>query len=114
MLGNELPPGEQLPPDGLEVTRRNLPGDFQLVVITMPPATQIAEAHMIAIAYRPEPLGGSALLRYFTLELGMDRQRFVCTMFCEWTREDNHVNYGEGPPVGIDTFCKTVESKLNR
>ncbi len=118
-LGNELPPEEKLPPDGLDIVRRNLANGYQIVVITMPPAVQMAEAQMIAVAYRPERLRRffnkeKSVLRYFTLELGITRERTACTRLCEWTRDGAHVNYDEGPPVEIDAFCKALEPLLDQ
>jgi hypothetical protein len=112
-FGIELPPEERLPSNGLDVVRLNLASGYQLVVITMPPAKQVAEAHMIAIAFRPEQHKEKSILRYFTLELGTStKPDAASTMLCEWTQDRAHLTYDQGPPVEINAFCKAVEQLL--
>ena len=49
--------------------------------------------------------------RYFTLELGRDKEGGRPTVLCEWRGED-HLNLGEGPPPQRDEFAQAIRAQL--
>jgi hypothetical protein len=93
-------------------------GSHSVILIEMPPAKFMAEAHMVCIAIAATALyqpAGSAppALRYFTLEnsyVGEDDA--ASTKFCEW-REGQHANYGRGPEATPQAFLERVAGVLS-
>jgi hypothetical protein len=101
----------------LSCSIHTLPKGFQIAVITLPEARGPAEAHMVAIVNRPslrqmllwktEPV-----LRYFTLELALDRTANEwLNMLCEWT-PDGHLNHGRGPATDVTGFIAAIQKFL--
>jgi hypothetical protein len=80
-------------------------GDNLTVVVTLPPPTDVAEAHLVAITTSP-------VLRYLTLELGEDDRGGARTVLGEWT-PDGHGNFGDGPPPEKMPFLQAVCALLN-
>jgi hypothetical protein len=50
--------------------------------------------------------------RYFTLELGFSLEGEPRTVFCEWTKDDSHVNFGDGPKATLPEFVGKIASCL--
>lgn len=86
---------------------------WSIFVIVMPAPERAPEAYYAAIVYREheprEPMQPSASTRYFTLERAdiVDR-----TMFCEWTKNGSHLNFGEGPTPTVDGFVQVVTERI--
>lgn len=93
-------------------------GSHSVILIEMPPAKFMAEAHMVCIAiaatalYQPADSEPPAL-RYFTLEnSSFGEDDAARTKFCEW-RENQHANYGSGPEAKPEAFLERVASVLS-
>lgn len=90
---------------------------FPLLVIELPEARHVAEAHMVALlvlgdftAGKPPALE-TIKARYFTLEKGLSLDSTPRTVLAEWD-ESSHSNYGEGPPVDLRAFVAALERFL--
>ncbi len=55
---------------------------------------------------------GPERARYFTLERGIGWSDQPRTVFCEWTAEGQHSNYGDGPPATVPEFAEAIEARL--
>jgi hypothetical protein len=117
VVGEGFDPAERLGDEGLCCSIHTLANGFQTALITLPPARGPTEAHMVAIVYRlaqrrlwfwkTEPV-----LRYFTLELGFDRETNESfTVMCEWTRH-GHLNYDKGPAPNVTAFLEAIQELL--
>jgi hypothetical protein len=90
--------------------------DKPVIVIVMPPPAEVAEAHLAAIVLHvnlegedvPDPLE----FDYWTLEKGVTMDGADRTVLCRWTKDDKHVNLGDGPPANVDQFLACVENAL--
>ena len=93
-------------------------GSHSVILIEMPPAKFMAEAHMVCIAIAAtalyQPAGSEPpALRYFTLEnSSFGEDDAARTKFCEW-RESQHANYGSGPEAKPEAFLERVASVLS-
>jgi hypothetical protein len=87
---------------------RHLPMGQLAVILALPPAAAVTEAHLVAIV-STAPKGA----RYFTLESGVDfPEETARTVFCEWT-SGSHVNFGSGPAAEVDPFLDVVEAQVS-
>ena len=89
--------GEDTPLQKPKFTVRSFAaGGVKAVVVEMPTARAMSEAHFVAFASKD---GGP--VRYLTLELSLDfMTNQLGTMLCEWTGEGTHANFGSGPKAG--------------
>ena len=92
-------------------------GERRIIVVTMPAARAMAEAHYVALVLAPIPADHEPAqplaFRCFTLEKGHSLETDAPrTVLCEWA-EDSHLNFGDGPPATIDDFVAAVADKLN-
>jgi hypothetical protein len=91
----------------LYCTQRN---EIRCYVISMPEARNLTEACLVAVASTPLEL------RYFTLEKSISEDDTI-TVFCEWTKDGSHLNYGAGPNANVDDFSERIfnfmESELH-
>jgi len=132
-LGEQLAPDDRVAPDGLEVHGWNL-GDHLAVVVTLPPPRRSAEAYFVAATVRElrqdhpgarsrQPDIGDPKVRVFTLEhhnllewasgrVGEAGASAVSTMFCEWTGDGRHINFGAVPAPSIGDFVAILATKL--
>lgn len=87
----------------------------------MPPPTEPVEAHFIAIVSRlgaDEFAAESAesregtLLDYYTFEQPVIVERGRPTVFCGWSENDAHANYGEGPEAELEAVVAFLTAKL--
>ncbi|MBI3370858.1 MAG: CpXC domain-containing protein [Betaproteobacteria bacterium] len=89
-------------------------GDYTVYAVIMPPPGTPADCYFAAVVYRDgEPrqnLQPAPSTRYFTLEM---THPGPAPVFCEWTREGNHANYGEGPPPELKAFVEAVFARLS-
>lgn len=92
--------------------------DFPTIIVAMPPAKFTAEAHFTALvllataAVTTVEEAKAVEARYFTLEAGFaldDRPR---TVFCEWTKDGKHLNFGDGPSATVEAFGARVHKAV--
>ena len=102
-LGAELPAEDRLAPDGLS-SRLARAGDVPVVLITMPPAQRITEAHFVAAA----PADPAAKRRVLTLEYTVTLTGGPATVLGEWT-DRGHANLGPGPEPSAEAFLAAVQ-----
>jgi hypothetical protein len=89
--------------------------EFPTVIITLPETMALAEAKMVAVVMVGEAGESKAgvNVRYFTLEDGEDTKGAPRTVICEW-RDNDHLNFGNGPPATISEFAHAIERHLVR
>lgn len=92
--------------------------NYPCVVIEMPEPRATAEAFFVGavlfveMAEDADPPENPEL-RYFTLEKGMNiEESQPRTVFCEWTAEGSHLNFGDGPPATVKDFTSAIEGHL--
>ena len=87
--------------------------DRPCAILQMPTTTNPAEAYFIAIVGRfpLEQLSShldsgtaEALIDYYTLERPVAITPERQSVFCAWTGDDSHLNFGEGPQPTIEQF----------
>ncbi len=111
--GQNMPPDDQVAPDGIDVTLRKAERDIQVALITLPPPEATTEAHFVAPAYHPE-LDGKVFARYFTLEYTLGLQDGLPhTMLCGWSGT-THFNMGDGPAAEREAFFQAIQQILFR
>ena len=108
-VGAPIPADDRIEPEGLRGSHHELTSGLfsPAALIELPPATEIAEAHLVAAVLADGP-------RYFTLEKGVALPAMTPrTVLCEWRAEGQHVNYGDGPAAEAGAFLAAVEAKVN-
>src|SRR5436305_6410062 len=81
-----------------------------VVIITPPKPEHTTEVHYIAIVLdRVDP----KFLRYVVLEHSWDVDGAPRTALGEWTSDGSHINYGDGPIPGEDSFLSTICDKFH-
>jgi len=107
-----------LSPDGkLRCDLFGLAKGYRAAVISLPEPERMAEAHMVAVVWRPPRrrllfLRTEPVLRYFTLELSVaDDFTTPKNVFCEWS-QSLHLNYGNGPEATVTAFVAFIERFL--
>lgn len=80
-----------------------------VVVLAMPAAVEITEAHLVALV-DARPSG----TRYFTLEHGTNfPEETPRTVFCEWAGA-SHLNMGSGPEAAdMGAFLDRIEEQVS-
>ncbi|BBB62461.1 hypothetical protein UNDKW_4188 [Undibacterium sp. KW1] len=109
-------PSKELSVDDVVVTTCRM-GPYPAVILRMPEPRAVAEVHYIAAVLMvngenelpQEDVG----IRYFTLECGINLDGTPRTVFCEWTDDDAHLNFGDGPQADVDAFAHAVAGKLS-
>ncbi len=102
----------------LKVSSKRL-GTHAVILIEMPLAMFMTEAHMVCVALAVPARGMTAgaeppEMRYFTLENGsLSEDDAGSTKLCEW-REEQHRNYGPGPTVSAQALLERVKTLLSR
>jgi|EndMetStandDraft_2_1072991.scaffolds.fasta_scaffold147859_2 hypothetical protein len=89
-------------------------GNLACAVVEFPEPRGITEAFFTAAVLLTElkdevPATEELALRYFTLERGEGLDGRERTVFCEWSAEGSHTNYGDGPPPNLRDFAQAVE-----
>jgi hypothetical protein len=94
----------------VDCTRIN---NFPAVLIEFPKPLQMGEVYFIAAIMKKE--AGTDFqeddlpdVDYFTLEYGLSLDGSKRTVFCNWTKEGTHGNYGDGPPPEKESFLLRV------
>jgi hypothetical protein len=82
--------------------------DIHAIIVAMPPPGKTGEAHFVGItlALHLDENDGPEKIKvtYLTLEKGLRPGK---TVLCEW-RDDEHANYGEGPPPTQEAFMAAM------
>jgi hypothetical protein len=126
--GEGLPPEDLVEPAGLSsFTRRE--GDLLITIVTLPEPQSVSEAHFTAIVCGPLPAAPkeatekelsafeeaflSAPTQYYTLEHGVQLSPLQKrTVFCSWTADGTHLNFGDGPAPDAEAFFAFIVAKL--
>ena len=103
-VGTRLPEVQRLAPDGLATDLRPDPST-PMVVVTMPAARHMVEAHFAAIVLCDEQT------RYFVLEESWSPTEPVATVLGEWIG-DSHINLGPGPAPDRTAFIEAVLTRV--
>jgi hypothetical protein len=112
-VGSTLDSADTEPLHGINYETRMLEDGTAVTLIELPPPQHMTEAYFTALVYRPLGAGGDSLQRYFTLEYGMRiLEPGERSVLCEWTADNRHVNYGEGPEPTSRAFFTAVCDKL--
>ncbi|MBV1850070.1 hypothetical protein [Catellatospora tritici] len=98
--GSRVPTEARLAPDGLSAAYEPDP-QVPMVVITMPPARHMVEAHFAAI------VASGDQTRYLVLEESWSPGSDRATVLGEWTSE-GHYNLGPGPEPQRAAFIEAV------
>lgn len=98
----------------IAVTRCTIQGRVG-VIVQMPPARNPTEACFIAMVsqYTPDQLEAGSwdegTLDYYTFERPFKTEPNYCTVFCAWTEEGRHQNFGLGPRPNLDEVVSFLE-----
>ena len=86
--------------------------DHAAFIFKFPLPKKVPEAYLAAVVLQDHALQSSLSwadgFRYFTLERGEHLDGSPRTVFCEWTADERHLNYGEGPPANSAAFLGRV------
>lgn len=108
---------EDISCQGLDYEIRDLPDGTMVALITLPPADALAEAHFIALVWRPylrtpRPMGIS-LVRYLTLEVGLAAPEMTpVPLLAEWTLQRRHVTHESSGAADLEGFFNRVVDLL--
>jgi hypothetical protein len=112
-LGSSLDAGDTHPMHGVNYETRVLENGTVITLIELPKPEHVTEAYFVALVFRPLGASGESIQRYFTLEYGMSLfESGERSVLCEWTIDNRHVNYGDGPEPASQAFFTTVCQKL--
>ncbi len=101
-VAEQLPESEQLPATGLTASLHQ--EEFgEIVLVTMPPAEHVTEAHFAAVVLPKKSKG----TRYIVLEHSWSLSDEPATVLGEWTQE-GHLNLGAGPSPSVSGFLSAV------
>jgi hypothetical protein len=90
-------------------------------ILKMPRPTEPVEAHFIALVSRlgveqlsdaTAQLPAGELLDYFTFERPVVVESGEPTVFCGWSADDSHANYGDGPQADLESVIAFLTTKL--
>lgn len=123
--GNQVAVEDRILMDGLASFTRRV-DDYFIAIVTLPEARSMTEAHLAAIVCGPLPPGTEKLPRrgrkdspdwiptqYFTLEYGSCNSGHR-TVFCSWTKDGSHHNYGTGPAANAEDFFEFLAHRLTK
>ncbi|MFJ8435895.1 hypothetical protein ACIQ9P_31795 [Kitasatospora sp. NPDC094019] len=106
-FGEQLPPADRLPSEGLNADLITL-GRHRLLVVVLPRPAAPAEAYYAAVV---QP-GGADRCRYLTLELALNPfTGEPYTVLGEWA-DGSHLNLGPGPASDLSGFLTAVVDLL--
>ncbi len=92
-------------------------GGCMVRIVGLPTPSRGAESYFVAVAYRPERKSWwpwrrrSEVLRYLTLEHGVQSDGLPRTVLGEWTAS-GHLSLGDGPDPSVDSFRRTLHRLL--
>lgn len=112
----EREPRPDLAADDLTVHKVRV-GRYPCVAIEFPAPRAITEVYFVAAVLLADPDEDlpdpkNVALRYFTLEKGTQIDGTSRTVFCEWTAEGTHHNFGSGPAPQLGAFTAGVGDML--
>lgn len=94
-------------------------GPYPSLLIEFPEPVKTTDVYLVVLVLQvdlskesPPQSPEQIVARYLTLEKGMVFGRESPTVFCEWTADDKHCNYGEGPSPTVEAFCAFLEETL--
>jgi hypothetical protein len=112
-LGSSLDAADVHPMHGVNYETRILEDGTAIALIELPKPLHVTEAYFVAPVYRPLSAGGESIQRYFTLEYGIKLvEPGERSVLCEWTLDNHHVNFGDGPEPTSRAFFTAVCDKL--
>ncbi len=91
---------------------------YPCLIVELPEPHASTEVFMVGIVLKPAAGDTAADLpgaevRYFTLEKGRRPDGSGRTVLCEWTIDNRHLNYGDGPEPDRDHFLKAIAEKCS-
>src|SRR5262249_7549760 len=103
VLGQQLPPAERVPVEGLKATAPPIPGGFVPLLTPMPPPARSLETYFVALVFTPS-------LRYFTLGRGVSLPGMSAALdrptFREVSAGGMNANRGSGPTPTAEAFLR--------
>ena len=105
---------EILPSEGLSLSKHKNGNNSTIILIKMPEALKMGEAHYVAILFQTEQRGMFKKkmhvvdIKYYTLEFHNEQH----TMFCQWSNEGNHFNLGDFGTPNQEQFLELVKEKI--
>jgi hypothetical protein len=112
-LGSSLDAEDVQPLHGVNYETRVLEDGTSIAMIEFPKPEHVTEAYFAALVYRPLSAGGESIQRYFTLEYGITlSEPGERSVLCEWTVDNHHLNFGDGPEPTSRAFFTAVCEKL--
>jgi hypothetical protein len=94
-------------------------GQFPCVVLKMPEPKGVTECYFVGIVAhmdlsKDEKPSEETPMSFFTLEFGVgDDMKTPRTVLCEWSKEETHSNYGDGPPAAEpEMFANAIGQTL--
>jgi len=102
-LGEQLPPAERAPVEGLKATAHRVGGKFVTLLVHMPPPERSLETYFVAVVFTPS-------VRYFTLGRGVSLPGMSAALdrptFREVSAGGVNANRGSGPTPTADAFLR--------
>jgi hypothetical protein len=111
-LGRELPAEDRVGVAGLGLFSR-VEGDATAVVVRMPKAQRVAEAHFVGFRFdKPERaflfFQKPPEVRCYTLEFSRTLDGGERTVLGQWNARGDHLNHGDGPPADLESFFRAI------
>lgn len=90
---------------------------YPCAVVEMPAPLNVTEAYFAAAVLLADlspgaPDATANDLRFFTMEKGYSIAGGDRTVFCEWTADGQHLNFGDGPPATVQDFVRAIQERL--
>ncbi|HEY1066934.1 MAG TPA: hypothetical protein VGE52_12515 [Pirellulales bacterium] len=93
-------------------------GDHFHLIVELPTPRAVTEAYFTAAVVHLDPSRAAHQesdaeeekppVRYFTLEYGFTFDGPPRTVLAEWSADESHLNYGDGPPPRLDDFIAAL------
>ena len=93
-------------------------GDGGSDELTVPPPKGVTECYFVGIVAhmdlsKDEKPSEQTPMSYFTLEQGVGEDMQTSrTVLCQWSKEGEHDNFGDGPPAEARAFADAIEQVL--
>ena len=111
-VGTQCTEGDLVDSAGIGYEIHELWDNRPVVLVEMPQAIGVHEAHFVAAVIRPPRrrfflFPQPAEVQYFTLEIGDSASGEFDTVLGQWRGED-HLDYSDSPAVEKDAFLKAI------